>query len=168
MQKDWSHKSNWLSATCKHTVPLWGIHIHLLWKSSSRQVRLMTYTPGQILGRAGKNGDKSTCNLKSRVLLYILQCLLWLVHHWSETTNTDFVYHILLLNVLSKNTGSESMQLFLANFKYIADKRCMLFLLSESFHWTIRDRDRWLSWLSIGLSCGRSWVQLQPDQHSGS
>ena len=93
MQKDWSHNSNWLSATCNHTVPLSGIHIYLLWKSSSRQVRLMTYTPGQILG---------TCNLKSRVLLYILQCLLWLVHHWSETTNIDFVYHIVLLNVLSK------------------------------------------------------------------
>ena len=29
-------------------------------------------------------------------------------------------------------------------------------------------RDRWLSWLSIGLSCGRSWVQLRPNQHSGS
>ena len=27
---------------------------------------------------------------------------------------------------------------------------------------------RWLSWLSIGLSCGRSWVRLRPDQHSGS
>ena len=36
------------------------------------------------------------------------------------------------------------------------------------------DRDHglptgWLSWLSIGLLCGRSWDQkLQPDQHSGS
>ena len=27
---------------------------------------------------------------------------------------------------------------------------------------------RWLSWLSTGLSRGRSWVQLRPDQHSGS
>ena len=27
---------------------------------------------------------------------------------------------------------------------------------------------RWLSWLSIGLSCGRSWVWLRPDHHSGS
>ena len=27
---------------------------------------------------------------------------------------------------------------------------------------------RWLSWLSTGLSRGRSWVQLQQDQHSGS
>ena len=27
---------------------------------------------------------------------------------------------------------------------------------------------RWLSWLSIGLSCGRLWVRLRPDQHSGS
>ena len=26
----------------------------------------------------------------------------------------------------------------------------------------------WLSWLSIGLPCGRSWVQPPPDQHSGS
>ena len=27
---------------------------------------------------------------------------------------------------------------------------------------------RWLSWLSIGPSCGRSWVRLRPDHHSGS
>ena len=27
---------------------------------------------------------------------------------------------------------------------------------------------RWLSWLSTGLSRGRSWDQLRPDQHSGS
>ena len=27
---------------------------------------------------------------------------------------------------------------------------------------------RWLSWLSTGLLRGRSWVQLRPDQHSGS
>ena len=27
---------------------------------------------------------------------------------------------------------------------------------------------RWLSWLSIRLSHGRSWVRLRPDQHSGS
>ena len=27
---------------------------------------------------------------------------------------------------------------------------------------------RWLSWLSIGLSCGRSRVRLRSDQHSGS
>ena len=27
---------------------------------------------------------------------------------------------------------------------------------------------RWLKWLSIGLSRGRSWVQLRSDQHSGS
>ena len=26
----------------------------------------------------------------------------------------------------------------------------------------------WLSWWSVGLSRGRSWVQLRPDQHSGS
>ena len=27
---------------------------------------------------------------------------------------------------------------------------------------------RWLSWLSIGLSRVKSWVRLRPDQHSGS
>ena len=27
---------------------------------------------------------------------------------------------------------------------------------------------QWISWLSIGLPCGRSWVWLQLDQHSGS
>ena len=27
---------------------------------------------------------------------------------------------------------------------------------------------RWVSWLSIGLSRGRSWVWIRPDEHSGS
>ena len=40
---------------------------------------------------------------------------------------------------------------------------CSNFALKQTF--TVH---RWLSWLSIGLSCGRSWVRLRPDQHSGS
>ena len=30
------------------------------------------------------------------------------------------------------------------------------------------DAHRWLSWLSIGLSYGRSWIRLRPAHHSGS
>ena len=32
----------------------------------------------------------------------------------------------------------------------------------------LKTTDRWLCWLSTGLPCGRSWVRLRPDQHSGS
>ena len=33
---------------------------------------------------------------------------------------------------------------------------------------TVVRKHRWLSWLSIGLPCGRSWVRLRPNQHSVS
>ena len=32
----------------------------------------------------------------------------------------------------------------------------------------IQTAHRWLSWWSIRLACGRSWVRLRPDQHSRS
>ena len=36
--------------------------------------------------------------------------------------------------------------------------------------WLLRKHNlrRWLSWLSIGLQRGKSWVRLRADQHSGS
>ena len=36
-----------------------------------------------------------------------------------------------------------------------------IFCILSTAHW-------WLSWLNTGLSRGRSWVQLRPDQHSRS
>ena len=42
---------------------------------------------------------------------------------------------------------------------------CLCNRFSKEFKATAH---RWLSWLSTGLSRGRSWVQLRPDQHSGS
>ena len=47
-----------------------GIHTRFSSKSSARQVHLMTYLPGQILGCLGKNVvDKITCNLSIHVFI---------------------------------------------------------------------------------------------------
>ena len=113
--------------------------------------------------------------------LFCVTCIRPLIHYEKLQTNLGNFYQQIMkadiicvtaINIIIKShLFAPTEQRICSSFQYVDEwtlpttRAAVMFLHKANRLCTTH---RWLSSLSIGLSGGRSWVQLWPDQHSGS